>query len=434
MRSEFPYPDYLHPERHLSLQFLGEYRLMRCLGQGGMSEVFLAYDAKAGTSVAIKMLAEHFSADPVQRTRFEREAELLTTLQHRNIIRGRNWGFDEESGRHFLVMEYIDGPSAEARVEQLGRLSVPDVVHIGLAMARALEHLHGRNYIHRDIKPSNILLAPDGHARLTDFGLVKWNDREAVRLTAANDGFGTSYYMPLEQALNAHFVDGRSDIFALGATLYHLLAGRVPFPGEDHSDVVRMKRAGIYTPISLWNSTVPTKLEAILNRMLAIDPRKRYRSATDVLVALERTHLAGGMPSYTKRERGSRSRAQQEEFLGLDKTCPDLRLQAPGFRPHAPEFWFLRYRNRKGQLQLRKGSTEQVLQALRSGRFRGPVLAARCRLKNFRPLSEYPEFHAYFAASPPSQPVPISPPQNNSTLCRRLMARIGWNSGAALSR
>src|SRR5262249_36667753 len=159
MRSDFPLPEYSYAERQLSLRFLGECRLMRLLGQGGMSDVFLGYDSAAGQSVAIKMLAEHFSFDPVQRTRFEREAQLLTTLQHRNIIRGHAWGFDDEWNRHFLIMEYIDGPSAETCVEQLGRLPVSDVVHIGLAMARALEHLHGRNYIHRDIKPSNILLA-----------------------------------------------------------------------------------------------------------------------------------------------------------------------------------------------------------------------------------------------------------------------------------
>jgi serine/threonine-protein kinase len=434
MRSNFPLPEYSYAERQLSLQFLGPYRLMRRLGQGGMNDVYLAYDAQAGNSVAIKMLGEQFSGDAVQRTRFEREAELLTTLQHRNIIRGQEWANDEETGRPFLVMEYVDGPSAETWVEQLGRLPVSDVVHIGLAMARALEHLHGRNYIHRDIKPSNILLAPDGCARLTDLGLVKWNDREAVRLTATNDGFGTSYYMPLEQALNAHFVDCRSDIFALGATLYHLLTGRVPFPGEDHHDVVRMKRAGYYTPISLWNSAVPTRLEAILNRMLATDPRKRYRSATDVLVALERTHLARGIPSYGRRLRHSRCQEQQSPFLGLDKTCPDLRLQTPAFRPRAPEMWFLRYRNRKGLPQLRKGTTEQVLQGLRSGRFRGQVLAARCRLKNFRPLSEYPEFHAYFATKPPSKPVPVAAPRPSATLCQRLMARFGWSLGATLSQ
>jgi serine/threonine-protein kinase len=434
MRSDFPLPEYSYAERQLSLQFLGPYRLMRRLGQGGMSDVFLAYDARASQSVAIKMLGQNFSCDTVQRTRFEREAELLTTLQHRNIIHGQEWGLDDETGRPFLVMEYIDGPNAEIWVEQLGRLPISDVVHIGLAMARALEHLHGRNYIHRDIKPSNILLAPDGCARLTDLGLVKWNDRDAVRLTATNDGFGTSYYMPLEQALNAHFVDCRSDIFALGATLYHLLTGRVPFPGEDHHDVVRMKRAGYYTPISLWNSAVPTRLEAILNRMLATDPRKRYRSATDVLVALERTHLARGLPSYGRRLRNVPREEQLEQFVSLDKTCPDLRVQTPDFRPQAPELWFLRYRNRKGLPQLRKGTTEQVLQGLRSGRFRGQVLAARCRLKNFRPLSEYPEFHAYFATKPPSKPVPVSVPQPSATLCQRLMARFGWSLGAALSQ
>jgi len=406
------------------LRFLAGYRLLRILGQGGMSEVYLGYDSQSARHVAIKLLAEDLAGDRTQLGRFAREAHLVTTLMHRNIVQGLNAGADEETGRHFLVMEYIDGPSAQDCVEQIGRMKVKDVVHIGLAVAQALEYLHCRNYIHRDIKPSNILLAPDGHARLTDLGLVKWADRAAEQLTATNDGFGTSYYMPLEQALNAHFVDARSDIFALGATLYHLLTGRVPFPGEDHQDILRMKRAGYYTPVSLWNPRVPTALEAILNRMLAVDPRKRYRSATDVLVALERTQLAHGYPSYRNQRLALRGPKQPEQFMLMDKTRPDLRAGSSVQRKNCvEELWYLRFRDHAGQTVFRKGTTEQVLRSLRKGRFRGMVFAARRRLKNFRPLAEYPEFHAYYAALPPSKPIPVGLPAPKAGWCRRLLGR-----------
>src|SRR5262249_47439060 len=156
--------------------------------------------------------------------RFYREAQSSSVLNHPNIVRGISVQQDGPTGKHYLVLEYVDGISAHALLNKLGHLAVGDAVHLGLDVARALEHAHSRNIIHRDIKPDNILIARSGLAKLTDFGLAKRTD-EASHLTAARQGFGTSYYMPYEQALNAKQADGRSDIYALGATLYHLLTG-----------------------------------------------------------------------------------------------------------------------------------------------------------------------------------------------------------------
>src|SRR5205085_3416730 len=173
------------------------------------------------------------------------------------------------------VLEYVDGPSAHSLLERFGRLAVPDAVHIILDIARALEHAHSRNIVHRDIKPDNILLTQSGVAKLADLGLAKRTD-EASHLTAARQGFGTPYYMPYEQAMNAKYADGRSDIYALGATLYHLVTGDVPFPGENHLEIVSKKDVGLYTPASVVNSAVPVALDDILERMLARDPGDRY--------------------------------------------------------------------------------------------------------------------------------------------------------------
>ena len=277
---------------------LGRYRLLRLLGRGGMSEVYLGYDMQAGAPLALKVLSESLAGDPVQVDRFRREATLTNRLRHPNLIRGLDQGVDASTGRLYFAMEFIDGPSAQTRLDSSRRLAVSDVVHIGLAIAKALEYLHARNYVHRDIKPDNILLSPDGEAKLADLGLVRWVEKDVTQLTASDDAFGTSYYMPLEQALNAHFVDGRSDIFALGATLYHLLTGRVPFPGDNHREIMRMKEAGHYTPPSLLDSQVPASLERTLQRMLEAKPRARYQTASEVVVALERTKLAIGLPSY----------------------------------------------------------------------------------------------------------------------------------------
>jgi serine/threonine-protein kinase len=415
----------LHPD---GPHAFGRFRLLRLLGDGGMSEVYLGYDLQAGAPVAIKVLSEQLAHDPIQLDRFRREAELTNRLRHPNLIRGLDQGVDLPTRRVFFAMEFVDGPSAQSRLDSSQRLSVSDVVHIGSAIAKALEYLHARNFVHRDIKPDNILLAPDGEAKLADLGLVRWAENDSTQLTGTGDGFGTAYYMPLEQGLNAHFVDGRSDIFALGATLYHLLTGRVPFPGEDHRDIMRMKEAGHYTPVSLLNPEVPPGLEKILDRMLAPKPRERYQTATDVVVALERTKLAEGLPSYADlglAPRDVRHRGRQT----AQPTRPDLRLHASMLkRSRAGNYWYLRYRNRHGRMALRKGTTEQVLKGLESGRIKGVVLAARQRHLKFRPLSEFPEFHSWFAAKPSSMPVPIGPVSPRLPCWyRRMLAGLGFS-------
>jgi serine/threonine-protein kinase len=375
-----------------SLHQIAGYRLLRLLGHGGMSDVYLGYDGRAGFPVAVKILAADLAQDQVQVDRFEREAKICTRLNHPNIVLGLDSGQDEQTGRRFLVLEYVDGPNAQALLDRIGRLDVTDVAHIALAIARALEHLHAEQLVHRDIKPANILLSPDGEARLTDLGLVKWNDKSSAPLTATFAGFGTSNYMPLEQARNAHFVDGRSDIFALGATLYHLATGRVPFPGDDHGEITRMKEAGTFTPARLLNPKIPESLETILHKMLARDPRRRYQTAGDLIVALERTGLAVGYPSY-----GDLTLIRCGPTLAhsTEPTRPDLRLQQKD-APETPRdaiVWYLSYKGRKGDFCLKKGTTEQVIDAVRSGKLTGKLLASRQRDRHYRPILDFPEFH-----------------------------------------
>src|SRR5262249_46713879 len=173
-------------------------------------------------------------------------------------------------------LEYVDGVSAHALLGRLGRLKVGDAVHIALDVARALEHAHSRNVVHRDIKPDNILITSSGVAKLADLGLAKRTD-ETSHLTATGQGFGTPYYMPYEQAMNAKYADGRSDIYALGATLYHFLAGQVPFPGVNHLEILDKKNLGFFEPASAVNPEVPRALAEILERVMARDPQDRHQ-------------------------------------------------------------------------------------------------------------------------------------------------------------
>jgi serine/threonine protein kinase len=285
----------------LDLHTVAGYRLLRRIGEGGMSSVFLSYDVTAGNPVAVKLLADHLSHSREFVSRFYREARLSRVLSHPGIIRGMAAGYDPGAAKHYLILEYVDGPTAHKILNRLGMLPVGVAVKIGVDIAKALAFMHARQYVHRDVKPDNILLHPDGVAKLADLGLAKRLTDDA-HLTAVNQGVGTSFYMSYEQSLNSNFVDGRSDIFALGATLYHLLAGDVPFPGATHEEIIREKEHDAYRPLDQSNPGVPAELAAIIARTLSRDPRSRFQSADELASALEATGLATQIPKYPKQD------------------------------------------------------------------------------------------------------------------------------------
>jgi serine/threonine-protein kinase len=305
-------------------RILGEVRILRRLGEGGMGAVYLGYHEGLDCQVAVKVLADHLANSRVSVDRFYREARTGALLDHPHIVRGITAGQDRVTGKHYLVLEFIDGPSASALLEHYGRLPIGDAGRIVLDIARALEYLHARNFVHRDIKPDNILLMRTGIAKLSDLGLAK-RIGETSHLTALHQGFGTPYYMPYEQALNARTVDGRSDIYALGATMYHLIAGEVPFAGQNHEEVVERKSIGAFRAASALNPEVPAELDRILARMLARDPRDRYQTATDVIGDLERTTFVAAVPSFVNLEPTELERLLQERRGSIDqRTHPNL--------------------------------------------------------------------------------------------------------------
>ena len=284
--------------------------------------------------------------------RFYREAKSGALLNHPNIVRILGVGSDQLTHRLYLVMEYVDGcKRLWICLRQYGRLAVGDAVHLALDIARALEHCHSRNIVHRDIKPDNILITQSGMAKLTDLGLAKRTD-ETSHLTAARQGFGTPYYMPYEQALNAKYADGRSDIYALGATLYHLVAGEVPFPGKNPLEIVEKKDIGEFLPASFHNPAVPPALDAILNRMLAREPGDRYQTASELIVDMERSRLANPVPSFV--DAGSRWLQGSRGARALDRAvlqpaAADHHTFLPEnsgpsqLRRNQPDIWYLRH-------------------------------------------------------------------------------------------
>jgi serine/threonine-protein kinase len=260
-----------------------------------MSTVYFSFDVGTNRPVAVKLLADHLAHSREFVNRFYREARLSRLLSHPNLVQGLAAGYDPAAGKHYLVLEYVDGPTAHAALAARGPFPVGVAVRIGIDIGRALAFLHARQYVHRDVKPDNVLLHPSGVAKLADLGLAK-RLNDDTQLTSASQGVGTTYYMAYEQALNANLVDGRSDVFALGATLYHLLTGDVPFPGATHEEVSRGKASDEFRPPDRINPGVPKLLSGIIAATLARDPRERFQSAGELAAALEATGLATPIP------------------------------------------------------------------------------------------------------------------------------------------
>jgi len=422
-----------------SLRSLGEFRLLRPLGEGGMGFVFLGYHETQDRHVAIKVLADHLACNQSYIDRFYREAKSGSLLNHPNIVRSVTAGQDRATLKHYLVLEYVDGPSARALLDRYGKLSVADAVHVALDIARALEHAHSRNGVHRDIKPDNILVTRSGVAKLADMGLAKRTD-EASHLTAARQGFGTPHYMPYEQAINARQADGRSDIYALGATLYHLVTGEVPFSGANHLEVVEKKALGVFLPASAINPEVPPVLDEIIDKMLARDPRDRYQTASEVIIDLERARLASPVLSFADFDLAMQDPVAQRYLASsAEPTRMDVSAAAAAAQAGATaDLWYLRYRGKDGNWRKVRAKTQQIVEGLRAGKLPAGIEACREDQGDFRPLRDYPEFRALAGRlrrrAPlkprPKPDVPVAEPVVSRPTRWRLVLLIG--AGATL--
>ena len=277
---------------------LGSYTVTAKIGEGGMGEVYQARDTKLDRDVALKVLPEAFTADPDRLARFEREAKVLASLNHPNI--GTIYGLEESEDGKFraLVLELIEGPTLADRIAQ-GPIPVDEALPIATQIADALEAAHEQGVIHRDLKPANVKVRNDGTVKVLDFGLAKafapeasgadLSDSPTISLTAAATQMGmiigTAAYMAPEQAKGKP-VDKRADVWAFGAVLYEMLAGRKPFPGEDVSDTL----ATVIKSEPDWEALpdeTPPWITQLLRACLHKQPRRRVHDMADVRLAME---------------------------------------------------------------------------------------------------------------------------------------------------
>jgi serine/threonine protein kinase len=283
-------------------QVVGEFKLLTKVGQGGMGSVYLAEQPSLNRRVAVKVLLPELAHDPEFPKRFKREAMIAASIMHPGIV--QVYAAGEMDGIHYIAMEYVDGESLQRRMEREGRIKPDDAVAIVTSLTRALDAAWQKaRLIHRDVKPSNVLISTDGEVKLADFGMARNADVEST-LTSTGMPIGTPLYISPEQARCHKDLDFSTDIYSLGCTLYHMLCGRAPY-GGDGSFAVMIQHVTEPLPSILTHMPdCPRAILALLDRMLAKDPKERPASYAE-LIELLRVVQAGGDDLPIKRSRRS---------------------------------------------------------------------------------------------------------------------------------
>ncbi len=261
----------------------GRYEIIDRLGSGGMSSVYRATDRTLERTVAVKVLAEHLSDDERFVARFRREALAVAKLIHPNIVQVYDTGVDE--GRHYIVMEYVEGRSGAQLLQRQGPLDAETTAEIGIQACAGLDYAHRRGIIHRDVKPGNLMIVggPVGGGemtvKLTDFGIAR--AVEQTRITQVGSVIGTAAYLSPEQVRGEEATPA-TDVYALGVVLYQFLTGRLPYEGSSLAELaVRQQNERPLAP-STYNGEVPETLGAAVLRALEGDPNRRYASAAEL--------------------------------------------------------------------------------------------------------------------------------------------------------
>ena len=275
------------------------YKITGKLGAGAMAVVYKAKQLSLNRTVAIKVLPRRFTENPEYVERFYKEGQAAGKLNHNNIVQAFDVG--EAGGYHYFVMEYVEGKTIYDDLSTGKAFSEDDALDITIQVARALNHAHSCGLIHRDVKPKNIMINTAGVVKLADMGLAReTTDMEAAK-SEAGKAYGTPYYIAPEQIRGKIDIDERADIYGLGATLYHMVTGRVPFMADDPSDVMRKHLREELIPPDHINTSLSAGISEVIEVMMAKRKEDRYNSVEELLGDLEA--VCNGQPPMRAHKR-----------------------------------------------------------------------------------------------------------------------------------
>lgn len=263
----------------------GMYRLGTMIGQGGMGKVYEAVHEIMGRSVAIKVINSQITDDKSNATRFIQEIRALSKLTHPNIVTIFDAG--KINRRHYFAMELLPGPSLKDYVDSKKISGEKEALRIIRSTAKALGHAHEKNVVHRDVKPENIIFDCNGVPKLTDFGLVMHHDVDHMSLTQEGAWVGSYYYISPEQVDGSRDIDGRSDIYALGATLYYALTGRTAYTGNTPQELLTKHLSGRLVSPKRYCPHVSRRTVRLVKKMMAVNREKRYQTMEAVVDAID---------------------------------------------------------------------------------------------------------------------------------------------------
>ena len=286
------------------------YKVLGKLGAGAMAVVYKAVQVSLDRIVAIKVLPNKFAEKKDYVDRFYKEGRIAAKLNHNNIVQAIDVG--EANGLYYFVMEYVEGKTIYDDLASGKVYTEEEALVVVIQLARALSHAHNKGLIHRDVKPKNAMITTSGIVKLADLGLARATSDDVAAESEKGKAFGTPYYIAPEQIRGEVDIDGRADIYALGATLYHMVTGRVPFKAGNPSEVMKMHLKEPLTPPDHINTSLSTGIAEVIETMLAKRKEDRYATADDLLEDLEAIQR-GEAPVIARRK------FDMHDFAGLEQ-------------------------------------------------------------------------------------------------------------------